>query len=260
MATSLADYLDEVDLQWKEVDILAAEALKVESEKPELYNALCRSITILIVAHMEGFVKGVAKNIIRDYGTLEFKMLPDAIKITYCKRHLGFDEGAFNNYHERIKNLVADFELSKDFKVSHDPFLNEKNRNPKPDVIKDFASKFGVSDIFKNLHNSRFDGVFDKTNAEIKKSLPYLNSIAKKNLDVFPYCVRKNIYKTKPSKYKGRTMWQSFLDDLNNQRHKIVHGNNFDNPTDISTLLSLKDKVRVLQYAFLLIICSSLCN
>ncbi|EIM4665444.1 hypothetical protein LM945_005336, partial [Escherichia coli] len=58
MATFIADYLDTVDLQWKEVDILVNEAIRVQNLNEELYNALCRSITVLIVAHMEGFVKG----------------------------------------------------------------------------------------------------------------------------------------------------------------------------------------------------------
>ncbi|WIF07054.1 HEPN domain-containing protein [Serratia sp. B1] len=260
MSTFIADYLDTVDLQWKEIDILASQATKVENSNFDLYNALCRSITILIVAHMEGFVKGVVKSIINDYSTVKFKDLPQSLKITYCKKHLGFDESAINGYHERVKNLISDFELSSDFKINYEPFIFEKNRNPKPDAIGNIAARFGVRDLFKNLHDSRFDNVFSMTSTEIRKSLPYLNDVTKRKVSTFPYCVRKNIYKTKPKKYTGRSLWETFLDDLNQKRHTIVHGNDFNNSTNVKSLLELKDKVRVLQFCFILILCSELCN
>ncbi|WP_447877946.1 HEPN domain-containing protein [Serratia fonticola] len=260
MATFIADYLDTVDLQWEEINILASQAAKVESSDYDLYNALCRSITILIVAHMEGFVKGVVKNIVSDYKSVEFINLPLSLKITYCKKHLGFDESAINNYHDRVRNLISDFELSKDFKISHEPFIFDKNRNPKPDAIENIASRFGVNDLFKNLHESRFDDVFSMTSTEIRNILPLLSESTKRKLSEFPYCIRKNIYKTNPKKYKGRTLWQTFLDDLNQKRHTIVHGNDFNNSTNVNALLELKDKVRVLQFCFILILCSELCN
>lgn len=260
MTTFIADYLDTVDLQWKEIDILASQAAKVEDSDFDLYNALCRSMTILIVAHMEGFVKGVVKNIISDFSNVKFKDLPQSLKITYCKKHLGFDESAINGYHERVKNLISDFELSSDFKITHEPFIFDKNRNPKPDAIENIAARFGVNNLFQNLHNSRFDNVFSMTSTEIRKSLPHLNKITKRRVSKFPYCIRKNIYKTKSKKYKGRSLWETFLDDLNQKRHTIVHGNDFNNSTNVIALLELKDKVRVLQLCFILVLCSELCN
>lgn len=50
------------------------------------------------------------------------------------------------------------------------------------------------------------------------------------------------------------------LDDLNQKRHKIAHDNDFSNATDIKYLIALKDKVRILQYSFLLITCSEIYN
>lgn len=259
MTSFVADYLETVQEQWAEIDILAAEAKLIELEKSELYNALCRSITILIVSHMEGFVKGIVKSIISDYSNVEFKNLPIAVKMTYCKRHLGFDESIFKDYHARIKSLINDFELTADFKVTHEPFLYDKNKNPKPDVLSEVAHRFGVKDIFKNLHDSRFDGVFSMSRTQIKQQLPILKRSTEKKVSEFPYKVRKGLFKTNPKKYNGRSMWQLFLDDLNFKRHKIVHGNDFNNTTDIDTLLELKDKVCILQYSITLIICAELC-
>lgn len=260
MGTFIADYLTDVDLQWKEIDILAQEALRVEYSDANLYNALCRSITILIVAHMEGFIKGIAKSIINDYSSIEFRNLPNAIKMTHCKKYLGFDEKIFPDYHKRIAELISDLECSADFKINHEAFSLSRNRNPKPDILELIASRFGVSDVFKNLHKSFFDEVFSMTSSQIKRIIPIASRKINKIVKSFPYKIEKNPYGTKPEKYKGRTLWQTFLDDLNMQRHKIAHGNDFNNITDIKTLIELKDKVMLLQYAFLLIICSELCN
>lgn len=260
MATFIADYLDTVDLQWKEVDILVEEAIRVQNSNEELYNALCRSITVLIVAHMEGFVKGAVKNIISDYASIKFKDLPTSLKRTYCKKYLGFDEKAISGYHDTIQCLIDDLEKSDDFKISHEPFIFDKNRNPKPDAIENIASRFGVKDIFKNLHESRFDKIFAMTSPEIKSALNLISLLIKRKIDNFPYTIRKNAYNTTPCKYNGRSLWQTFLDDLNQQRHKIAHGNDFNNAADINSLMELKDKVRILQYSFLLIICSEICN
>lgn len=260
MATFIADYLNTVDLQWKEIDILAQEAIRVEASNAELYNVLCRSITILIVAHMEGFIKGATKNIISDYASLEFKMLPTAVKITYCKRHLGFDEKVFSDYHSRIRNLISDLESSRDFKITHEAFTFDRNRNPKPATLESIASRFGVADIFKNLNDSLFDEVFSMTSSRIKRVLPIASKKVKKMVFDFPYKVSKHPYGTEPKKYTGRTLWQTFLDDLNMKRHTIAHGNDFNNTIDINTLIELKDKVMILQLSFLIIICSELCN
>lgn len=260
MATFIADYLDTVDLQWKEVDILVEEATRVQETNEELYNALCRSITVLIVAHMEGFIKGAVKNIINDYASLKFIELPPSLKRTYCKKYLGFDEKALSNYQSTMQNLIEDLEKSEDFRISYEPFIFERNKNPKPDAIENIASRFGVNDIFKNLHNSRFDRIFEMSSPQIKKTIELTAALLKKRICNFPYKIRKNAYFTKPTKYNGRTLWQTFLDDLNQQRHKIAHGNDFNNSTDINSLISLKDKVRVLQYSFLTIICAEICN
>lgn len=260
MATFIADYLDTVDLQWREVDILVDEAIRVQESNEYLYNALCRSITVLIVAHMEGFVKGAVKNIISDYTSIKFRELPISIRRTYCKKYLGFDEKAFPGYQDAIQCLMDDLERTDDFKISPEPFISDRNRNPKPDVIGNIASRFGGGDIFKNLHESRFDKIFAMTSPQIKKALEVISVLTKRKVSDFPYRVRKNAYFTSPTSYRGRSLWQTFLDDLNQKRHKIAHGNDFANATDINSLIDLKDKVRILQYSFLLIICSEICN
>ena len=258
MATFISDYLDELNEQWKEIDILLTEATTIKNNNQPLYNVMCRSATILIVAHMEGFLKDVAKNIISDYSCLEFKKLPISVKKTYCEKHIYECERDTKAYNSRINSLVADFESSCDFKVSHEPFIYNKNKNPKPDVLCEYSCRFGIKDIFRNLYESFFDSVFSNTNADNEQFLSSLITSTKSKVETFPYSVRKNIYRTKSTKYTGRSLWETFLDDLNQKRHKIVHGNDFGNSMNEQELSELKNKVRILQYGYLLIILSHL--
>ena len=207
---------------------------------------------------MEGFLKGVSKNIISDYLCMEFKYLPMPLKKTYCGKHIfGWDKDT-KEYNERITSLMSDFETSSDFKISSEPFLSNRNKNPKPDVLCQYSFKLGVKNIFKNLNESFFDSVFSNTDAEIKKLLNSLIASTKVKVENFPYNVRQGIYRTRTTNYNGRSMWQTFLDDLNEKRHKIVHGNDFVNSTNVQELSRLKNKVQILQYGYLLIILSHL--
>lgn len=90
MSTFLKEYLNQLEEQWTEVDVLITAASKCEENDKELFNAMCRSTSVLIVAHMEGFIKDLTKNLIRDLNAnKEFSELPKAIQITSCKGYLG---------------------------------------------------------------------------------------------------------------------------------------------------------------------------
>jgi len=84
MSTNLVTLLEKLDRQWKEVDQLIDNAKENRANNEDLYNALCRSISILIVSHLEGFTKELVKNIIFDLSEgFSFREMPSAIKKTY---------------------------------------------------------------------------------------------------------------------------------------------------------------------------------
>ncbi len=258
MATFINDYLIKLEEQWTEVDILIEQAKVSQDSNLELYNVICRSVSILVVAHMEGFIKGLAKNIVHDLNdNVTFEYLPKAVKKTYCKKYLGFDQAISKNYNGLLDEMCAEFSQYNDFKISYEPFLFDKNRNPKPDSIKSVLTRFGIADIFQNLNKSYFDGCFESR----RKTINYLNKIKKvTSLSTlsFPYRASNSKFKLNKSKYNGaRTLWQAYLDDLNSMRHKIVHGNSFDNLVSIEQLVDDKNKAHLLQLVITYCMCAA---
>ncbi len=108
MATFLSDFVQSLENNWEEVDTLLLHAEEVKDINLKLYNALCRSVTILIVAHLEGFIKDLIKNIVQDINrNCEFSNIPEALKRTYCKSYLGSNlDNKDKSYEAKIKKLI----------------------------------------------------------------------------------------------------------------------------------------------------------
>ncbi|MBM7074701.1 hypothetical protein JQC92_22280 [Shewanella sp. 202IG2-18] len=137
MSTFVKEYIEQLETQWKEVDVLIESATECEHSNLELFNAMCRSTSVLIVAHMEGFIKDLTKNLIRDINVnLEFKELPRSIQNTCCQGYLGFEPSVIPKYQEAISDMIQHLTECSGYKVSPEPFLFDKNRNPKPDSIQ----------------------------------------------------------------------------------------------------------------------------
>lgn len=248
MSTFAYEFLNQLDEQWCEVDLLISEARSAQNQnKEEFYDVLCRSASFLIVAHLEGFVKGLTKCAIRDLNSqVQFKNMPAAIKRTYCKKFLGFDEKALPNYNDRINDMISDLDQSKDMKVCDAPFIFDKNRNPKPESIKIVFERFGVKDIFKCLHESIFDEAFS-TRRKLKQLLNIMSWHIRKTLKEYPYKTKNVQLKLTPKNYPTRTLWSEFLDETNRIRHSIAHGNSFSNDESIEAVEEKRDKARLFQ-------------
>ncbi|MCI5222708.1 MAG: hypothetical protein D3924_08575 [Candidatus Electrothrix sp. AR4] len=250
MATFLSDFLDQLDEKWQEIDILLDEAKKKESSNSNLYNALCRSITVLLVAHLEGFTKELVRSVIQDLNkNCSFSELPQKIQKTYCTKYLGSARDKHSHsYWNKVNNLSEKFsELEAN--IAFEPFLTTTNKNPKPDSIKFILSGFGVKDVFSCLHDSELDHVFSGTNREVRASIKKQRKILKESLVVFPYSCEESRLDLQESggKIPRRTLWQEFLDEINMKRHEVAHGNDFDNTESAEVLETRRDKVVFLQ-------------
>ncbi|MEB6608777.1 HEPN domain-containing protein [Aeromonas sanarellii] len=255
MSTFAYEFLNQLDEQWCEVDLLINEARNAQAQsKEDLYDVLCRSSSLLIVAHLEGFMKGLTKCAIRDLNCqVKFKDMPAAVKRTYCKKFIGFDESVFANYNVIINDMISDLEKSQDIKVCDTPFIFDKNRNPKPDSIKTVFERFGVKDIFKHLHESIFDEAFS-ARAKLQQLLRIMSWHTRKKLKEYP-CETSSIrLKLSPKKYQARTLWSEFLDETNKIRHSIAHGNSFSNDESIESIEERRDKARLFQLAAIYIL------
>ncbi|KFJ87934.1 hypothetical protein IJ23_09010 [Vibrio sp. OY15] len=257
MSTFINSYLSQLDEQWKEVILLIDQAELFIDSNVDFYNALCRSASILIVSHLEGFLKDLIKNLVRDLNSnKKYSELPIAVQRSYCKKYLGFDKNKFNNYHQLIDEMVVEFSEYDNFTISHEPFLFDKNRNPKPESIKIVLERFGIKDIFKLFHESKFDKCFEsrRKTSHLLKRMKRLVSLS---TNQYPYRASLSLFDLEASNYGGtRTLWQTYLDDINTIRHSIVHGNSFDNQVTTNQLKERQEQAYLLQLLIVYCLCA----
>lgn len=251
----MCELLNDLDFRWEEVDLLIEQAENVEESNPKLYSALSRSISVLVVAHLEGFIKDLAKALIQDINqSCNFNDLSDAIQRTYTTRYVINNKESNPNFY--INQLVEKFKQIN-CKISHEPFLKIDNKNPKPDMIKTILLNFGIKNAFSNLKESNFDEVFEdipihiinEKTVQIKESLISL-------IGNFPYTTTLPPLKLEPTDLgkNERTLWQTFLDDINQRRHEVAHGNIFNNSESPRALRERRVKLHYLQLALIIII------
>lgn len=251
MTTSLFEFVNQIDENWSEVDVLLICAESYEDKNKKLYDALCRSISILIVAHMEGFAKGLVKSVINDINSCcTFDQLPEPIQRTYCKKYLGANiDSGDKAYNKKIVSLITKFSSLQCF-ISPEPFYFPVNKNPNPDILELVFENFGIPNVFGYLHESLLDQVFSETKAEVEERVKSQKSHILPAINVFPYaCDYERMgFKASTASKKTKTMWQDFLEQTNRKRHSVAHGNEFDNTETASILRGRMNKIQVLQF------------
>lgn len=243
--------INDLEGRWNEITILLASAEDHIETNIDLHDAICRSVTVLMVANLEGFYKELIKSIINDVNNnYDFVDLPDAIKRGFCSSFL--DQKSSSNIQNEITNkLIRKFDfLNAD--LNHEPFLFDRNNNPKPDVIEKLFKGLGIRKVFKRLQSSRYEQVFREENSYLERKIPeYIAEISDLST-TFPYqCHNPCFSEQTNSTGNNRTLWEEFLDDLNRRRHAIAHGNEYSNVESLRGLLLIKNKIIFLQIAFI---------
>ncbi|EMJ3468015.1 hypothetical protein V7L80_003024 [Vibrio harveyi] len=258
MATHLSEFVSVLQERWREVDLLTYQLVEFDNKDMDEchYSALSRSASVLIVAHLEGFIKDLVKAVIHDINAnCDFSSLSIAVQKTFCRKFLGSEDN-IANYHFYSNQLITQFKETGCL-ISPEPFLFIDNKNPKPDVIKSVFSNFGISNVFAHLKDSDFDEVFeDMANTKLSERCNLALSKLKEDIDTFPYKSEPRTFNLKKAKLgqNERTLWQTFLDDINQKRHDVAHGNSFTSAESASTLHRRKETVRYLQLALIYLI------
>ncbi|HIF9185417.1 TPA: MAE_28990/MAE_18760 family HEPN-like nuclease [Photobacterium damselae] len=257
MATFLSEFTKELDMRWEEVDLLIDQCEKAEDSNPKLYSALSRSISVLIVAHLEGFIKDLAKAVVHDINQhRNFSQLTTGIQRTYCRKFLGNKDNISGNYQFYVGQLIQKFSESQ-CSISHEPYLSSDNKNPKPDVLKTVLNNFGINNLFSNIKESDFDEVFaDMSLVEIKNNSELAKDILIEDLESFPYLSKLETFKLETVNVSNseRTLCQTFLDEINQKRHEVAHGNIFHNSESPNVLRKRRFTVYYLQLMLIVII------
>jgi len=253
MTTSVHELALTISERLNEVGLLLEKAEEYRDNE-SLYGALCRSSTVLLVAHFEGFIKDMAKAFIDDLNSyVPFDALPSSLKRTYCAQFISGDDQANNE--KKIQKLIEVFD-SLDTKLKVDPFLFENNKNPSPSMMEKICKNFGVNNFFKMIENSRLDEVFSENRSETNAILIDLKEHVLLTVGNYPYSSNPDVFGISLSNSSvglRRTLWQTFLDELLKNRHSIAHGSSLLNTQSSEEIDTQKTKLEILQYAVILI-------
>lgn len=252
--------LDSIEKRFQEVDLLLKFA-EENQENDKVYPTFCRAAHIILVAHFEGAIKEICKDIIDDINyNNSFDTVPAKVFATYCEYFLvrennnQFSSKGISTLREK---LIAAFGNSRaNLKV--EPFISTEGRNLAPAIIENILQKFGLKYFFKSLENSDLEVVFEDSKTEIEELKILLKNHIIENIIQYPYTVQKSIYSpdeniienVKNKKFK--TLWEEFIDDVLKERHSIVHGQTLDNPYNHENLHKAKSKIEILIYVFII--------
>ena len=248
--------VNELESRWDEITILLKAAEEHKDTNVALHDAICRSVTVLMVANLEGFYKDLIRNTVDDLNdNYRFNELSEAIQRHYCSKFLDSQST------DRAKNTLTNI-LMEEFKILNSninskPFLYAKNNNPKPQIIESLFENLGINNVFKALKVSRYELVFSEGNSYLEDKISEYVQELQGYSSNFPYqYTRKffNILTNTSKQRKERTLWEEFLDQLNKRRHEVAHGNDLRNIDSVENLTFQKNKIIFLQLALIHII------
>ncbi|WNZ45185.1 MAE_28990/MAE_18760 family HEPN-like nuclease [Leptolyngbya boryana CZ1] len=262
MSTFVYDLVNSIDDRLQEVRTLIEKAAAERNNNSDLYDPLCRATVLLIVAHLEGFVKEIAKAIISDINQFSsFRESPVALKRTFCKTFMISNQENGREVEQKVQQLINMLN-NLETKFIVDPFLVESpygnNKNPSPGVINKICANFGVKNIFSWFNDSSLDIVFSGVASEIDLLLEKLKSHVLNNTQSYPYNLDISFFEIKePAAKNGstRSFWETFLDQLLKSRNDIAHGSLLTNSLSVEELADFLNKVIVLKYGLVLVLC-----
>lgn len=254
MSQSFINFLvNELDSRWNEVSILLETASQYEEKNEVLHDAICRSVCVLMVAHFEGFYKDLIKNLIEDLRVNKnFSELSKSIQRNYC--NIFVDAKSSPETKNKITESLIEKFKEVDISISYEPFLFNKNENPKPQVIETLFENIGIKKIFEILASSDYESVFEEENSEVEERVKTISRDLDEYSYSYPYVYDKSYFNMNPTSNKKsgqRTLWQEFLDEINRKRHGIAHGSDLYNGQSVEALILTKNKLRCLQLALL---------
>lgn len=254
--TFVSNRLDIIESRFEEINQLLDLAC-ANSSNSEIYKTLCRSAHILLVSHFEGIYKDITKDVIADLNrSTNFNSLKKQIFYTHAQHFISAKED------EKIKQSLKLrlWEAFKDYdsNLILEPILRVENKNPTPKILEEILKKFGEKDFFKALINSRLEIVFENNQKASLRELRSIKNYLFKGVLDFPFTVDKNYFYNFESLSLNRettSLFEEFLNDFLNDRHKIVHGQTLNSPKNDTEIADCKIKMEILIYAFIIVIC-----
>jgi len=246
MATFVSEGVELLTERMEELDVLLAEADRYAAGTSRLYPALCRSIQVLAVSHFEGYIKDLVKNVLDDINSRDgFRESSRSLKFTFCKNFIAPLLNGKPN-HSKILELITVFDLLKTkFNAS---YFYEANKNPKESILNKIAENFGEDALFSKLNHSELIAVFSNTHTENLEMRDSIKARLSSSIDVFPYLIDDIILNVDVTNQTRETYWETFIQTILAERHKIAHGN-LENSNSHVTIRSNIIKLEILLLA-----------
>lgn len=261
MSTACFDLIRSIPIRLSELDSLTTHAKTLENKDEQLYNSVCRACCVLISSHLEAFLKDLVRSITSDlnYHLKSFGRMPKAMQDDFCRKIAHYEGVPTNEIDLRVKQLKAFFlQNSVAIDLRAFPYRENQNKNPSYDLIESTLSKVGVPRVLHLMSSSAFQVVFDndeRTNWRLQRDLRSFAS----HLYAFPYRRLSGLYELSRPEKKGlgnQTLWHTFIEDVMNRRHRVVHGDTLSNTTTWEELHRDVIKLGVLMNGLLLTACS----
>ncbi len=243
--------VSDIESRWEEINILLESAEENRNNNVSLHDAICRSVSILMVANLEGFYKELVRNIIDDLNrNNDFHQLPKAIKRSYCLNFID-QESSSKAVNAITEKLIVEFDRLN-ANIDYKPFLYDRNKNPKSSVIKNVFQNLGLNKVFKILESSKYEVVFQEENSYLERVIPTYISELTNSSQSFPYKWQESCFDFEcPNQNNSKTLWELFLEEVNRRRHEIAHGNDSNNVDSVQELKKIKNKLMCLQIALI---------
>jgi len=153
--------------------------------------------------------------------------------------------------------LWATFNIANT-KLLQDPFLKKDNKNPTSKVIDAYAKKFGIKNFFKFIDSSEFDVVFQGSKYDMEEMQEKIYQHLSEKIKSYPYNINLEhfLFNNSTINKSTKTLWETFLEELLMNRHKIAHGIEVGSLSTHTELTEYISKVEILTYVFALIVCA----
>lgn len=266
MTTAAFETANTIPLRMTEMHALVRTAHHYKNKDERLYDALCRSASVLLVSHIEGFLTDLVSSICIDlnYFVSDFSLMPDSIKRDFVYK-LAFYEGVpSKDIEKRVRVLTSFFEEnSVPVNLGLIAAGDESRRNPSVRSIDKYFEPLGVNKIVSSLHTDFYQRAFEGSTGATYKLLRDCKA-SRSRVFSWPYGgFSENEFKLPSRKgdpYAGTSLWVTFIEDILKRRHKIAHGSTMENNASSESLERDIAKAEALMTGLMLFACGQLCS
>lgn len=257
MSTALFDLALSVPQRIAELNRLIDAAKRCEQDDEPLYNSICRSVSVLLASHLEGFLKELISSLIADMNSFRggFSHMPAAMQRSFCEKIATYEGVERGDIEDRIRQLIAFFSKnSVPVDMSAFTYKDSANKNPTSAFIDSAMGKFGIPNIVSAVAGGKYDVIFDNDRFSTYILSRELRSF-RSRLFHYPYRNMPSVYRFRfrggSGMSKVQSLWHAYIEEILIRRHSVAHGDTLDNETSWAALKMDVLKLEVLMHGLM---------